>query len=510
MSEALQAQGEQGRAAAEGGPVETASTGFLETPAGRQNFRYLVSEAVKLSLGETPVKSPEQKDADETAQTRRAQQSQSPSKIRLGLLISGSKGSAMQVSEQPREVTPGDVSLAQELLEAMGASFELDSLLSEDPGIRGESRRQVLADIRKLAPGAAPGAPKTVRLAVKQVAALQGGGGAAGLLARLLLHAGVELMAARVVANSAASDLDEEQGSRVGPVRKRLQYVVMAFEAVAGPMTEILLTTLPPTLARDMEKDLRRAPMIARPFELRNLLLDNLGGHEAWAGEKVAAVRVRVDSAVSVADMQGLIEGLEVELCAVLGAQHGYDGAVRDLRRVAMWRLATPGTVSSVAVRQEAARLERTGGMQLLDRLECLARLEREYVEEERRTRVPTKKLVASLVTNAPPDPVPPPRGPTLPPPPAAQTASKWGNPPKKVFRDYPPEVAEARRIVDHGARKAGMCISWCFHGECRTAGRCHFKHLRETEMRALVDSPEFWAAMGTWDKHAEAGGAGI
>ena len=509
MSEALQAQGEQGGAAAEGGPVATVSTGFLETPArpigDRQTYPI---EGIVLPMTETPAQNPAQEDGGETAQTRRAQQSQSPSKIRLGLLISGSKGSAMQVSEQPREVTPGDVSLAQELLEAIGASFELDSLLSEDPGIRGESRRQVLTDVRKLAPGAAPGAPKTVRLAVKQVAALQGGGGAAGLLARLLLHAGVELMAARVVANSAASDLDEEQGSRVGPVRKRLQYVVMAFEAVAGPMTEILLTTLPPTLGGDMEKDLRRAPMIARPFELRNLLLDDLGGPEAWAGERIAAVRVRVDSAVSVADMQGLIEGLEVELCAVLGAQHGYDGAVRDLRRVAMWRLATPGTVSSVAVRQEAARLERTGGMQLLDRLECLARLEREYVEEERRTRVPTKKLVASLVATHPP--APPARAPPLPPPPAAQTASKWGNPPKKSDQEYPPGIDEAREAVVLGAKEAGMCISWSLNGKCRTAGHCRFLHPQETEMRALVNSPGFWAAMGTWDKYTAAGGASI
>ena len=49
MSEALQAQGEQGRAAAEGGPVETASTGFLETPARPIGERSLALARLKSS-----------------------------------------------------------------------------------------------------------------------------------------------------------------------------------------------------------------------------------------------------------------------------------------------------------------------------------------------------------------------------------------------------------------------------------------------------------------------------
>ena len=137
--------------------------------------------------------------------------------------------------------------------------------------------------------------------------------------------------------------------------------------------------------------------------------------------------------------------------------------------------------------------------MQPRDRLGLLARLEREFDDEERRVRGPIKERVASLVAN-------PPRDPHLPHPPAAQTASKWGNPPKKNFLG----IAEARRIVDLGARRAKLCISWCFHGECRNTDRCHFQHPQETEMRALVNSPGFWAAMGTWDKYTAAGGASI
>ena len=144
------------------------------------------------------------------------------------------------------------------------------------------------------------------------------------------------------------------------------------------------------------------------------------------------------------------------------------------------------------------------------DRLGFLARLESEFDEEERRVRGPVNMLVASLVATHPPAPAPPPRDPHLPPPPTAQTASKWGNPPKKSDQEYPPGIAEARETVVLGAKKAKLCISWSLHGKCRTAGHCRFQHPKETEMRALVNSPGFWAAMGTWDKYTAAGGASI
>ena len=484
----------------------TPGTGFMRTPADRDEFRSRSRmAALKLSMDEESVGS---KSAfartgveEHAAQGRSAPSSIAHSAGKLTSILSGRRAGA--VSDRQSGVGIEDAKLALALLVAVRADGSLEAMASSDPYVQREEAREIQAEYSKMLPSPkeTPGSKKTRDLFLKLIGDMQDKPGPTGALSRLLLHGHVELAAALKVAFVSDEDLTAEANLALGPSRSQIRALVLDLGRVAAAFATAMLTTLPSDSASDLGDGSSRQGEILRPSWILEGVLRALGGSEAYCENLLATARVRIADAHAAGTMGRALQAVTGSLEAVLGDQGQYSGRLDALAQMALDRIQHDG-VAAVMVDQEADRLRARGTTSPRSQLEALSKLEKKISDEANRARA---HLVAAVAAAGPPSaPSTPIPAPSTPPPPPAACRGRSAK--------YPKEVEEARTAITTHARAKGICFGTVLRGVCAFdersgPGTCRYLHpAGDDGLREQVDSEGFWSALGIWRNFRDRG----